>query len=179
MKRLISVLMILLLNGCLTLGEVSEIDPKTGYFPSEAKANVIKNQKYDIDKMKSLILVTDGPFFQGQVQNIKFFDHVINENDLLAIIVRENLQSKVSPVINAVAINQVYENYRPFLWLRYNTRVEGKKVYGQIILSDPKNMNDLFIAERYFDKSRSDQALWYPLFNSLIDYIRENSKTYR
>jgi len=183
MKKLIFIL--LLAASACTYGKVVEIDPTTGYFPSKGKADVIKHEKYDLDSMKALVLVTASTFFQGQVRNMKYFDKIINLDELQTIIVQEGLQDKVPSIRDKIGVNKAYVNYKPFLWLRYKTRQEGRREYGQFILTDPKDMKDIFIAEKYLDyltygwAGVNDQRTWYPLCNALIDYIKANSRTYR
>jgi hypothetical protein len=180
MKKLILVL-VLAVSACSHF-KVAEIDPKTGYFPSDSKADVIKHEKYDLDSMKALVLISSGTFVEGQVKNMNYFDKIINPDELQTIIVQEGLQDKVPSIAEKIGVNKAYVNYKPFLWLRFHVRGEGRQSYGQFILTDPKDMKDLFIAEKHLDymwAGVSDQTTWYPLCNALIDYIKENSRTYR
>lgn len=181
MNKLFLTALLLSLGACVSVMEISEIDLKTGYFPAKATADITKKDKYDIDSMKSLLLVTSGPFVEGQVRNMKYFDKIISSDDLATIVVREKLQTKVNSNIDRIFFNQAYENYKPFLWLRYKERNEGKDVYAQFILTEPKDMTDLFIAEKRLDRFKgiNDQTIWYPLCNALLDYIRDNSTTYK
>jgi hypothetical protein len=181
MKKLTLVLLLGVVIAC-TQFKVTTIDPRTGYFPSGKKADVIKSERYDLDSMKSLILVSAGTFGEGQVKNINYFEKVINVDQLQAIIVQEGLQDKVPSISDKIGVNKAYTNYKPFLWLRYHTRGEGRQEYAQFILTDPKDMKGIFIAEKHLDyvwAGVNDQNTWYPLCNALIDYIKENSKTYR
>ena len=60
-----------------------------------------------------------------------------------------------------------------------NTRTSNNNSYSQMILTDPENLEDYFITETYLDyawNGVNDQHNWYPMFNSLIDYINKNSK---
>lgn len=179
MKKLLFLFLLVVLSACSTF-KVAEIDPKTGYFPSETKADIIKHDKYDLDPMKSLVLVTAGAFVEGQVKNMKYFDEIINLGELQSIIVREGLQDKVPSIADKIGVNKAYTNYKPFLWFRYNVRKSEREAYVQFILTDPKDMKDIFIAEKRFDPVwGNDQSTWYPLCNAFIDYVRENSKIYR
>lgn len=67
------------------------------------------------------------------------------------------------------------------MWLRFDTRTEGGKNYGQLILTNPDTLDDYFIVEKWFDYTWagvSDHNTWYPLFNALVDYIDANSTTW-
>jgi hypothetical protein len=180
MKKLVLIL-VLAVSAC-THFQVAQVDPKTGYFPTDTKADIIKNEKYDLDSMKSLILISSGSFVEGQVRNLNYFDKIINLDDLQTIIVQGGLQDKVSSTQDKIGINKAYTYYKPFLWLRYYIRSEGRRQYGQFILTDPKDMKDIFIAEKHLDyvwAGVSDQNTWYPLCNAFIDYMKENSKSFR
>ena len=180
MKKCLLILL-LTVSACSHF-QVREVDPKTGYFPANTKADVIKNENYDLDSMKSLILISSGKFVEGQVKNMNYFEKIINLDELEKTIIEDGLQEKVPSISDKIGINKAYMNYKTFLWLHYNIRSEGNRQYGQFILTDPKDMKDIFVAEQhldYFWAGVSDQTTWYPLCNALIDYIKANSKTYR
>lgn len=180
MKARLACFLLLFLMGCTNF-KVVHLDEKTGYFPTASQAVTKKETPVDLDSMKALILVPDEDFVKGQVINIKYFDQVISFKDLQSAIVKAGLQDKVPSVSDAIGLNKAYTAYKPFLWLRYDQRADGRKAFGQFILTDPKTLEDIFIAEKeldYFWAGVNDQTTWYPLFNAFIDYIKANSKTY-
>jgi hypothetical protein len=79
-------------------------------------------------------------------------------------------------------MNKAAKHYKTFLWLRLERRGWARDGYMKISLTDPLTMEDLFVTETKVDQlfnNINDQHNWYPMFNSLIDYIKANSRTYR
>lgn len=181
MRKILIGVFIILLTGCTSL-KVAEINPATGYFPGNAKAAIVKSVPFDLDSRKSLILVPNDEFLKGQIENIGYFDTVINFKELERIIISEGLEEKVPSLIDAIGVSKASKSYKPFLWFRFDTRRDGQKKYAQFILTDPLTLEEIFITEKYLDyvwAGVNDRNTWYPMFNSFIDYIKENSKTYK
>lgn len=191
MKKIVLMLCLYILSACSSL-QVAQLDPKTGLFPSNKKATVVVSKPLDLDKRKELILVFDdelqkitlqmsSTFGKNQIQNIGYFDKVITSEDLETIIVKNNLGDKVSSVRSKIGVNNAAKYYKPFLWFRIYIRGSGNQKYVQFILTDPLTLEDYFVTEKHLDfilSEISDQSHWYPMFNSFIKYIKENSKTY-
>ena len=182
MKRvLIAGALALLLSACSAL-KVTEVDPKTGYFPTTVTANVVVNKPADLDARKSLVLVPRGQFERGQIHNIKYFNEVMNVEELETRIIQAQLGDKVPSVRDRIGISNAAKHYKDFLWFRYERVGQGNDLRGRFALTDPVTMEDLFVTETKLDyvwAGVNDQRNWYPMFNALIDYIRQNSKTYR
>jgi len=181
MSRLFIAVFALVLSACSVM-QVTPVDPVTGYFKTNKQASTIVNKPVDLDTLKSLLLIPDQYFVQGQIENIKYFDQLITLDDLEKEIIINGLQDKITDVKSKIGINKAATAYKPFLWFRYDTRSEKNKEYGQFILTDPKTQEDIFIAEVYLDRVWAgvhDNNTWYPLFNEMIKYIEEHSKTYR
>ena len=163
--------------------KVSELNDK-GYFPGSSKAKIVKSVDYDLDKYKSLILVTGGDFAEGQIRNINYFDEVIDIEELQSRIVKSGLADKVPSVTydDKISIHNAQKHYARFIWFRFKVRGEERhKKYAQFMLIDPNSLEEIFVAEQHLDfmwSGVNDQSTWYPLFNSLIDYIKRNSTTY-
>jgi hypothetical protein len=169
------------LCGCSSL-KVAKVDPKSGYFPSKTKATIVVNKPLDLDQRNSLILEANSEFQENQIKNINYFKEVITFEDLEAIIVKNDLGTKVPSIKDRIGINNAAKHYKPFLWFRFDTRGSGNDEYAQFILTDPLTLEDYFITETHLDRICSgvnDQSNWYPMYNSLIDYIKEHSKTYK
>lgn len=182
MTRLLSLLLaVLLIDGCTQM-KVAEVDPKTGYFPTTVKASVLTSKPIDLDAKKSLLLIPNQDFVKGQIANVKYFDEIMTFADLEKRIVQANLSDKVPSVRERIGVSNAARHYKPFLWFRYERKGEGRDQRGQFILTDPLTMEDLFVTETALDyvwAGVNDQNNWYPMFNSLIDYIRQNSRTYK
>lgn len=171
----------LALSGCTSM-KITELDPNTGLFPSTKEATVTLSKPLDIDKIKSLVLVHNSDFEKGQMVNIGYFDEVINTDDLEVLIVQNNLGDKVPSIKDKIGVNNAAKYYKFFLWFRYDSRGSGTQEYAQFILTDPLTLEDYFIAETHLDylwAGVNDQNNWYPMYNSFIKYIKENSKTYK
>lgn len=169
-----------LLVGCTTL-KVVEVDPATGYFPGEKRATVTTSQEVELDSINDLVLVPTGDFTVNMVKNIGYFDEVITFEELENIIIKNDLTEQVPSVKDRIGINKAAKAYKKFLWLRWDIRQDGSKKYQQLILTDPITLEDLFVCETLLDyvwAGVNDQTNWYPMINSLIDYIKKNSKTY-
>lgn len=172
---------IVLVAGCTSL-KVVEVNPNTGYFPAQKKAAVVKSVKTDLDARKALVLVANSPFEEGMVKNIGYFDEVITFQELETRIVKANLTDKIPSLRGNIEISNAAKQYKDFLWFRYNVRGSGNQRHAQFILTDPVTLDDWFITETHLDyvwAGVNDQNNWYPMMNAFIDYIRENSKSYR
>jgi len=181
MKK-ISLLVILLFLGACSSLKVVELDKETGFFPSKNKATVVTNKATMLDKNKSLILVPNSEFEKNQIINIGYFDEVITHEELETLIVKNNLGDQVPSIKDRIGINNAAKYYKPFLWLRFDIRGTGNKQYAQYILTDPLTLDDIFVVETHLDyiwAGVNDQSNWYPMFNALIQYIKDNSETYK
>jgi len=181
MKTIFISSLLTFLVGCGPSMQIAEVDSSTGRFPSEIKATVVSSVKTDLDSMKSLLLLPDNDFVKGQIANVHYFDETMTLDDLEKYVIQNDLQDKVPSVRDKIGINKAYKEYKPFLWLRFDTRKEGSKTYGQFILTKPDTLEDILIVEKHFDyvwAGVTDKNTWYPMFNAIIDYIDENSKTW-
>lgn len=179
-KILCTIAVTLFLTACSSL-KVAELDETTGYFPSSKFAPVVKSEKVDLDSMKGVVLVPDADFEKGQIINIGYFDKVITYTELEKMVIKNNLTEKIPTIDGLIGLNKVAKEYKPFLWFRYDTRRDGNDAYAQYILTDPLTLEDIFITEMYLDfvwAGVNDQSTWYPMYNSLVRYIKENSNTF-
>ncbi|KUM54662.1 hypothetical protein AR688_15375 [Rheinheimera sp. EpRS3] len=161
--------------------KVAQLDPTTGRFPTKNQATIVKSSPVDLDSMKSLLLLPDNDFVKGQIGNINYFNATITLDDLETLIIQNDLTEEVPSVREKIGINKAYKAYKPFLWLRFDTRRENGKEYAQFILTKPDTLEDIFVVEKHLDyvwAGVNDQNTWYPLFNAIVDYIDENSKTW-
>jgi hypothetical protein len=113
---------------------------------------------------------------------VKFFDQIIKIEELETRIVKAGLAEKVPSIRDRIGLSNAAKHYTPLLWLRFDTRTSADKRYAQFILADPLTLEEYFVTETLLDHVWSgvnDQSNWYPMFNSLIDYIKANSKSYR
>ena len=180
MYKFLPLFFVLLFTGCTNF-KVVETDPSTGFFPGEKRATVTKNLAIDLDSRKELILVPNGDFTGNMVKNIGYFDQVINFEDLEKIIIKENLTELVPSVDDRIGLNKAAKAYRPFLWLKWDSRKDGSKTYQQLVLTDPISLEDYFVAETLLDTvwaGVNDQNNFYPMMNSFIEYLKEHSEEF-
>jgi len=160
--------------------KISELDAKTGRFPTRQQATVLKHEACELDKYTSLLLMPDNDFVRGQIANIHFFDETLRVEQLEALISEQAEVDQLSCSLDKHGIQKASKAYRPFLWLQFTTRQQGDAVFGQFNLIRPEDLHELFSVEALFDYEAgvSDQNTWYPMFNALVDYIDQNSKTW-
>lgn len=181
MNRLFCVLLTALSLAACSSMKVVEIDPHTGHFPTNTKATVVLDKRVDLDAMKSLLVIEGNDFVKGQIENIHYFDKVMKYTDLEKKIIQANLTDKVPSMHDRIGLSKAATYYKDFLW--FHTEVKGTRPNQrvQFILTNAKNMDDYFITETKLDYvwiGVNDQNNWYPMFNALIDYIKQNSRTY-
>jgi hypothetical protein len=180
-KKLVALAaLMVVVSGCTSM-KVAPVDPNTGYFPSQKKGAVVVNKPMDLDANKDLIVVANSEFLTGQLRNINYFGEVITIEELQKRIIAAGLTDKVPTIQDRIGLSNAAKYYKPFLWLRFNVRGEQPSQYAQFILTGPATSEDYFLTETKLDylwTGVNDQHNWYPMFNSLIDYIKQNSKTY-
>jgi hypothetical protein len=182
MKSIFIALSVLFITASCSSLKVAQVNPQTGYFPGQKKAPVVSAEPIDLDSRRDLIVVGKSDFLVGQLQNINYFGEVITVEELEKRIIAAGLTDKVPSVRDRIGLSNAANHYKPFLWLRLNTRGSQPNAYAQFILSDPRVSEDYFVTETKLDymwTGVNDQANWYPMFNSLIDYIKQNSRSYQ
>ncbi len=182
LSRLIVVALAAALTACGTVRKVSDLDPGTGYLPTEHKARVVLDKPIDLDARRGLLLVPTGEFVKGQIEKIGYFGEIMTIEDLQSRIVKAGLADKVPAIQDRIGVARAATHYRHFLWFRYGEVGQGTSRKGRFALTDPATMEDYFVAETDLDfvwAGVNDQRNWYPMFNAFIDYIKANSRTYR
>lgn len=172
--------LMILLAGCTTTMKVTKPDPQTKLFPSPKSANVIKEMDVDLDSKKSLVLVPNGDFTVDMLKNVGYFDEVITFEELEKILIKENLTETVPSIEDRIGLNKAAKFYKPFLWLRWDSRQDGTREYTQLVLTDPITVEDYLVAETYLDHmwGINDRNNFYPMFNALVEYMKRNSETF-
>ena len=162
--------------SCSSL-QVSDIDSETGLLPSTKQATVITNEPFDIDSRNNLLLAGEqvtGP----QIAKLEYFDEIMTHSELEDEIIKNGLTDKVPSISNRIGLNSAAKNYKPFLMIASKSYKKGSDDYLQIKLIDAVDMKDIFVAERKLDyvwAGVNDQNTYYPLYNALFEYIREQS----
>lgn len=181
MKRIFCVFLTALSLAACSSMKVVEVDPHTGHFPTNTKATVVLDKRIDLDAMKSLLLVAKNDFVKGQIQNIHYFGELMTYDDLEKKIIQANLSDKVPSIRDRISLSNAAKYYKDFLWFHFEILGTRPNQRGRFILTDARTMEDYFITETKLDSvwvGVNDQNNWYPMFNALIDYIKQNSRTY-
>lgn len=169
------------LAACGTAQKVSDLDPNTGHLPTEHKARVVLSKPLNLDAHRALLLVPSSDFVKGQIEKIGYFGELMTVSDLQGRIVKANLTDKVPAIQDKIGVANAAKHYKPFLWFRYEGKGQGREQQARYVLTDAATMEDYFVAETDLDfvwAGVNDQRNWYPMFNSFIDYIKANSRTY-
>ena len=180
LRESVVALALVMLAGCGTQMKVVKLDD-SGHFPTKKEATVVTSVAVDLDERRGLLVAPNGDFTADMVRNIGYFDEVINFEELEKRIVTNNLTDKVPSLQDRIGINNAARHYRPFLWLHWDSRKDGTKVYQQLKLVDALTLDEYFVAETYLDviwAGVTDQNNAYPAMNALIDYLRANSATF-
>lgn len=167
--------------GANSIMKVTELNAKTGRFPTRKNATVVKSTACELDKYKSLLLLPDNDFVRGQIANIHFFEETLRIEQVEALLNHQETPDPLGCSLDRQGIQAASQVYRPFLWLQFTTRQQGATVFGRFELIRPDDLTELFAVETQFDyegEGVSDQNTWYPMFNALVDYIDQNSKTW-
>lgn len=168
----------LALQSC-TVMKVSETK-SDGFFESSKKAEILVNKPFDLDSNKALLVVPTNMFMKGMAEKIGYFDKVITFEELEKDIIIDGKQDEVGLMTGKIGINNAYRKYKKFLYLKFDDNKEKSKRI-QLKLVNPENFDELFVGDTLYDDfwvGVSDQNTFNPLFNSLITYIKSNSKTY-
>lgn len=180
-KRIILAIALASLTAC-SVGKVVPVDAKTGLFPAKTQAKVITSKSIDLDARKDLILVPNDDFIKGSITNMNYFKEVIDYKQLETRIIQANLTDKIPSVQDKIGINNAAKNYKDFIWFRFEKITsDPSNPKMHFMLTDPVTAEDIFVTETDLDyawKGVNDQYNWYPMFNSIIEYIKLNSKTY-
>ena len=182
MKKIVSLILTfsVFIQGCTMLKVVERSDKDNGYFYENIiQANtIISLDTVNMDNYKPLLVVPKSEFLVGMSKNLNFFDEVITLEDLEKRIIEANLQEKVPTVNSYIGLSNAYKAYKPFLYLNIGPDKRDKKIVQQLKLVNPNTGKEIFLSELE-SSYPNDQGVWYPLYNSLIDYLRRTSKSYK
>ena len=112
--------------------------------------------------------------------NLSFFDTVMTYDQFQTAIVQKGLSDKIPSLSDKVGLNRAYEHYRPFVLLNL-TKVQkpGDGWFAGLTLYEPKRAEIIFQNEIWLNlmwDGWTDQGTMFPLFNSLLDYLRNEEK---
>jgi len=162
-----------------TVGKAVKPNPETGYIgegEAAKMADTVLAKPVDLSRYGKLVVVTAGDFAEEQTRNLGRFDEVIDIEELQRRIVAADLGAKVPSVSDRIGLSNAAKHWQPFLWVRYDEESRGAKLYGRLVVTDAATLEDVFIAEKHLDyvwKGVNDQNTFYPMFNSLIAWLKD------
>lgn len=167
-----------------TKGEVVRPDAN-GFLPTGSRgqaeqATTVTAAKVDMTDFRTLALVSASDPVIKQITNIGYFNEVINIVELQKRIVQNNVQDKVPSISDRIGISNASKHFRKFLWIHFETETKNKKNYVKLVGTDPTTLTDVFVAERELVNpirtwdGYTDQNTWYPLYNSLIAWLKSS-----
>ena len=179
-KYAIATIIISFFFGCGSFQKAVTLNPSTNYFPAKKnkQAIVLKEIAVEKEALKSFLLVIPTSDYWLQMgTNLNHFDTVMTFEQFQTTIVQEGLTDKIPSVSDMVGLNRAYKYYRPFLLL--NLATEQKDTGGWhtgLTLYDPERAEVIFQNEIKLNlmwDGWTDQGTMFPLFNSLVDYLRK------
>lgn len=185
---------LLALSGCYYKEGVRNTE--TGLFQTTFEPDIKLNEPFDLDKRKQLIFVevissrypdadmtTYIEHYTKQLKRINYFDEFLNYEELQIALIKNDLSEQIPSLKGKIAVSNAAKLYKPFLWLTIDLTPPDADVIGTYRLTfvDPLSLKDLLIVETTpgFWWGMTPEAMQFPMFNALIQYIRENSKSYK
>jgi hypothetical protein len=124
-------------------------------------ARVVLSKNLSLARFKGLVVIAESVFAGsglddvGQLKAINYFDRVLVYDDLQKLLVDNNLQGNAFTPASSGDLLDIYENYRPFLLIYFQSKslIHGV-IVDDIVAIDPGNMETVFMSE-VEDKSKS------------------------
>jgi hypothetical protein len=145
-----------------TFGRAAAVDAGTGYLLAKGqsapeKATVSVQRSLDLKRAGMLVVTSGGDYYRNQVRRLNVFERVIAEGELAR-------EPEARPALK-IAVFTVPRDGGEYLTLTVHDAREPAEVFRA----------DVLMPRSTFD--RSDQKVRYPLFNSLMDWLRANGAT--
>lgn len=178
MKKIIQTILVLaitnIIMSCGTFQKAVEIDSNTNYFPAKKNkiVNVIKDKPLENSLNKAtLLVVNEEEYFENMGNNLSFFDSVLTYNNFdIAINKKESSD-------NTHSIKMPFVKSFSFFSLEIvKTKKEKNGWFAGLKLYDHQNKKVIFKNEIKLNlmwDGWTDQGTMFPLYNSLLDYLRK------
>lgn len=178
LKTFLLGILICLLSSCGSFDKATSLSPETNYFPAKPKkqATVLKAETNSADSLNVLLVVPNSDYMLQMGKNLNYFAEVMTYEQFQTAIVKEGLASQIPSLSDRVGLSRAYALYRPFVILNTTkVRKPGDGWFAGLVLYHPKEAETIFQNEIWLNlmwDGWTDQGTMYPLFNSLLDYLR-------
>ena len=180
MRTLILIFLIVILVACESIKPVSKINKTTNYFPITInnKALVLTEVAVDKDSLKNLLVVDE--YFEEMGNNLEFFKAVKTEEQFFNEISRSSIAKKIPNFTSNEGIYKLAQQIPSFVMLYFSSdKKSNGDIYTVLTLYYPKLGNIIFQSEidvNLKQENKNEQAALNQLFNSLLDYLRKQTK---
>ena len=175
-KPLLVICIVIIFSSCGTMGEATRTDIKTGHFPTNRTATLVRSKWVNKDTLKKLLVVPNLDFWYTMGQNLNYFEEVMTYSDFQKNIIAKGLGDSIPSISDQIGLNRAYKFYRPFVVLSALITKEnsiGKEF--RLTLYDPSKVETIFENKIWVNNlwlRFTDQNTFFPLCNSLLDYLR-------
>ena len=167
-------------SGCSTtmkaaqLNEEGRFDTKTVLYDDEVVVLGTLGEQ-----MRGLVYVqTDekeedyNEFILSTFRNMGIFERVLDKSELENLVFAEGLTGKVSSISDKIGLHNLYKEIGPFLVVEAYAEWDGGYDYSaKLTAMDPANGENLLeLSNEAFNWSGLDKPLFYPLFNSFLEW---------
>lgn len=150
----------------------TNLDPKTNRFKApDNGVRVLTEISVDADTLKSLLIV---PYASAKeiAKNLDYFDEVMTDDQFEDAIIKAGFADEIGSIRNRNGLHRAAILFRPFVLFEHVYTQTGSKEGFR--LYDPNREKIIFENEKNIGLfSPSNQARLFPLYNSLLDYLRK------
>ena len=178
-KTLSAVILIsVITSGCGSFNKATTVSSTTNYFPAKKNKNAktLIDIPVNADTLRTLLVVPESEYSLTMGKNLDYFNEVIYYSELQKRIIQNDLQDKVPSLSDLVGLNNAAIHYKPFVILETTKKKKDNGWYAGLRLYDPKRAETIFENEIYLNlmwDGWTDQGTMFPLYNSLLDYLRK------
>jgi hypothetical protein len=190
--RILTLAAALMLTACTTTFEPQAVQAGTGRFAAMGAVpqTAIKvREKYDVDATKQLAFVRTNigelekydSYFEASLRAIGYFGKVMRKSEFERYLIQNDKLGTVSSLDGFAGLSQASKNFGRFLVVDFSIQPDiGYEVGLRMSVVDPATAKEVLKVEHGITNwGGLDGTLFQPMFNVLIDWIEENSTTFR
>lgn len=186
MKYLIVGLATLIISGCGTTLHTVRPDPKSVLYDTATvinTKNIFVKKKMNLNLLSQIAIVRVDHeddqyeiFVQESIENLNLFGKVLTKSEFEKELFKKDLAGKVTNISDLLGLHYAYKQYGPFLLIKFKTEFKGNYNFSsRLIVINPENGEELFhVKNEAFNFDGLDKPLFYPMFNELAKWVREN-----